>query len=87
MNFNDKLKAIRARNGWTQQKAADTLGVKLATYLVWEHGRGKPKTDNLVEVAKVLGVTVDVLLDNDKTLPDAHIDQSEGFAGDRKSVV
>jgi transcriptional regulator with XRE-family HTH domain len=37
-----RLKALRAARGWTQQQAADTIGVTRRAWQYWEHDRQVP---------------------------------------------
>ena len=43
MTFADELKAWRAREGYTQARAAGWLGVPVRTYQSWEQGRWEPE--------------------------------------------
>ena len=52
MNFSDELKQWRAREGYTQERAASFLGVSLRTYQEWEQGRQAP--DQLGPIRKAI---------------------------------
>lgn len=44
------FRSWRSRLAWTQQEAADYLGVAIQTYRDWEQGRGKPKVVKPIKV-------------------------------------
>ena len=60
--FAQRLRQYRKNKGMTQQELADQLGVSNKTVSRWESG-SYPDVTTLVALARVLGVTVDELLD------------------------
>lgn len=56
----------RREMGLTQQQLADKLNLSNKTISKWESGTGSPDISNLAEVAKVLGITVDELLNGER---------------------
>lgn len=56
----------RREKGLTQQQLADQLNLSNKTISKWESGAGSPDISNLAEVAKVLGITVDELLNGER---------------------
>ncbi len=56
----------RREKGLTQQQLADMLNLSNKTISKWESGAGSPDISNLTEVAKVLGITVDELLNGER---------------------
>lgn len=53
------LKELRARKNWTQQEAAERLGISAQTYNSWESDFGKVKIRAASNVAKMYGVKID----------------------------
>lgn len=53
------LKELRARKNWTQEEAAEHLGISTQTYNSWEANFGKVKIKAAQEVAKLFGVKLD----------------------------
>ena len=47
------LKELRARKNWTQQEAAEKLGISAQTYNSWESDFGKVKIRAASNVAKL----------------------------------
>lgn len=45
MKWNKKMKVARVIKDLTQAQAAEVIGVSLRTYLRWENGETKPKTE------------------------------------------
>ena len=60
--FAQRLRQYRKNKGMTQQELADQLGVSNKTVSRWESG-SYPDVTTMVALARVLGVTVDELLD------------------------
>jgi transcriptional regulator with XRE-family HTH domain len=58
-----KLKALRNRKGWSQQKLAEETGLSFNTVTKIEQGIGKhPTLKTLVKLADVFGVGLDELV-------------------------
>lgn len=57
-----RLKALREYQGRRQAELEHLVGVAHSTYSAWETGRTYPTLEQLVVLARVLGVTSDVLL-------------------------
>lgn len=57
-----RIKEAREKNGIKQQQLADMLGISFATLSGYECGKHDPKSDTLVRIAQICGVTVDWLL-------------------------
>ncbi len=53
------LKELRARKNWTQQEAAEKLGISTQTYNSWEADFGKVKIRAASNVARMYGVKLD----------------------------
>ena len=53
----------RKELGMTQRQLAEILGVTNKAVSKWETGQGLPDVGSLPELARVLGVTVDEILD------------------------
>lgn len=60
--FGRMLKAARLKNGFTQQKMADSIGMQLRNYQNYEQGNRHPNFERLVLIADVLNVSTDYLL-------------------------
>ena len=64
MTLCEKLQNLRRAAGLSQEQLAEQLGVTRQAVSKWETGEGKPDIDNLLPLAKLLGTTVDYLLDD-----------------------
>ena len=60
MNF--RIKEARQAANLTQRQLAEMLGIKDATLSGYEIGAHDPKSNTLIEIARICGVTVDYLL-------------------------
>lgn len=56
------LKAFREQAGFSQQQLGESIGVTRQTVAAWETGDRQPSLANLTKIAKVLGISVDLLL-------------------------
>lgn len=61
------IAACRHEKGLTQQQLADRLKLSNKTISKWESGAGSPDISNLPELAKALEITVDELLNGERT--------------------
>ena len=63
MTFGEKLKYLRKQKNLTQTDFADKLFVTRQAVQKWESDVAYPDVSKLPEIAKLLNVTVDALLD------------------------
>lgn len=61
MNSN-RMRDARLKNHLTQEELAEKLNVDKVQISRWENGHKIPRGERLVEIAQVLGVSVDYLL-------------------------
>ena len=55
------IRELREERGWTQLELAYRLGVTPATVYNWERGRFEPTASKLRQVARLFGVSMDVI--------------------------
>ena len=76
MKLSEKIRILRKARGMSQEEFGYSLseateGVTRQTVSDWENGKFEPKLDNIRDIARVLGVSFDVLLDETIDLNDA----------------
>ena len=59
MEFNEKLRELRARRGLTQDELAEKLYVSRTAVSKWESGKGYPNIESLKAIARFFSVSVD----------------------------
>lgn len=59
---NNRLKETRLKNHLTQEELAEKLGTDKVQISRWESGRVIPRSEALIELSSILGVSVDYLL-------------------------
>lgn len=62
MEFANRLATLRTRNGLSQDDLAEKLGVSSQAVFDWEHGITSPDTDQLIDLSKIYGITLDELV-------------------------
>lgn len=62
MSFAENLKILRKEKYLSQEQLAEVMGVSRQAVSKWEQGSGYPETEKLIELAKKLDVSLDVLL-------------------------
>jgi transcriptional regulator with XRE-family HTH domain len=60
--FAEKLRTLRLRHNMTQQELADALGVQQPYIYKLESGRKKPNVEHVIKLARLFGVTADMLI-------------------------
>jgi transcriptional regulator with XRE-family HTH domain len=60
--FGEKMKKARLKRGYTQEYMAEKLGVNKGTVSHYEKGKTFPNEEKLVRVSKILNVSFDYLL-------------------------
>ena len=63
MEFYEELKAARIKAGLTQQQIADEIGITKSTYRGYETAKRNPDPQRIKQLAKVLHISADTLLD------------------------
>lgn len=56
-----QLEQLRKRNNWSQQDAADRLGIAKSTYAGYESGYRRPPLQALIQIADLFEVSIDHL--------------------------
>ena len=69
MTLGQKLKEIRKRFGLSQEQLAEIMNVSRQAITKWENDGGLPDINNLQELSKIFGITVDYLLNDKNVLP------------------
>ena len=67
--FSERLKALRKKLGYSQQKLADIMQVSQQAVGKWETGRSSPDLDAVNRLAQLFDVTTDYLLGNETESP------------------
>ena len=69
MRTHEKLRVIRAFKGWSQDEMAEKLGYSVNGYAKVERGETQIKADKLAQIAEVIGIDFQQLLDlNEKNV-------------------
>lgn len=68
VKFSDKVFYLRKKNKLTQTELAEKTNVKQSTIQAYESGRAKPMMNTAIQLADALGVELDVLLDDERTV-------------------
>ncbi|MEE1057215.1 MAG: helix-turn-helix domain-containing protein [Acutalibacteraceae bacterium] len=62
MDFGDKLKQYRLREGLSQEQLAEKIGVSRQAITKWETKRGLPDVENMIILAELFKLTLDELV-------------------------
>lgn len=68
MKFSDKVFYLRQKNKLTQVELAKRTNVKQSTIQAYESGRAKPMINTAIQLAKVLGVDVNDLMNDERSV-------------------
>jgi len=63
----ENIKHLRKLHGWTQGEFADKINIKRSLVGAYEEGRADPRLNNLQNMSKVFGVSVDSMISRDLT--------------------
>ena len=63
----ENIKHLRKLHGWTQGEFADKISIKRSLVGAYEEGRADPRLNNLQNMSKVFGVSVDSMISRDLT--------------------
>ena len=73
MTLGDKIRQARRNCGLSQEQLAERLAVSRSAVAKWETDKGLPDVGNLKILARLLGVSVDYLLDEAETATESVI--------------
>lgn len=76
MSIGQKLKDTRKKAGLTQEQLAEKLCVSRQAITKWESDKGIPDIENLQNISKLFGVSIDSLLDDGDELSNTIIKES-----------
>ncbi len=68
MPFGKRLRKLRMKHKFTQQKTADILGVTMSSYQKYEQNERFPSYETLIKIADIFDVSTDYLLGRDDYL-------------------
>ena len=58
----NRLQQLRKENGYSQDALAEKLGLSRQAISKWERGESSPDTDNLIALAELYHMTLDLLI-------------------------
>ena len=64
MKMNEKLISLRKEKGWSQEELANKLNISRQAISKWELGESVPDTNNMMQLSKLYGKSLDNLLEN-----------------------
>ena len=62
MDFGDKLKQYRLKEGFSQEQLAEKIGVSRQAITKWETKKGLPDVENMIILAEIFKITLDELV-------------------------
>lgn len=68
MKFSNKVKYLRIKRGYTQLELAELTNITQPALQAYEAGKAKPLKNTAIQLAKVLGVDVDDLMNDEKEI-------------------
>lgn len=68
MKLNEKIKEYRKIFNLSQEQLAEKLNVSRQVITKWENDEGLPEIGNLKSISKLMGISIDYLLDEAKRL-------------------
>ena len=65
IKIGERIKQLRKYIGMSQKEMANTLGLNVSTYSNYENGYREPNLDIIIEIARILNISLSVLLEGD----------------------
>ena len=75
MNIGNVIKKYRKELGYTQEEMAKRLGVTTPAVNKWENGNSNPDIELLAPIARLLHISLDILLSFHENLTDLEIEE------------
>ena len=71
----NRLYQYRKKMGLSQEELAEQIGVSRQAVSKWERAEASPDTDNLIELSKIYGVTLDEMMLGERPAPEEKSDE------------
>lgn len=65
MDFSEKIRDIRKKQGLSQEQLAEKIGVSRQAITKWETGKGLPDMENMIIMSEIFKTTIDELISSD----------------------
>jgi transcriptional regulator with XRE-family HTH domain len=85
--FPVRLKHLRSDHGITRRRLANAIGVSIPTLWGWETGRTRPRAENLVALARALGVSPAYLSAGRSAVLTVNSDDLDNFVTDARLQI
>lgn len=86
MEIGKKLRNARTRSGFTQEKAAEEIGVARQTISNWENEKSYPDVVSVIRLSTLYSVSLDELLKGDEEMID-HLEESTNIVNSNKKLI
>ena len=86
MEIGKKLRNARTRSGFTQEKAAEEIGVARQTSSNWENEKSYPDVVSVIRLSTLYSVSLDELLKGDEEMID-HLEESTNIVNSNKKLI
>ena len=63
MSFSERVRYLRLKKGYTQCELAELTNISQPALQAYESGKAKPLKNNAIQLAKILGVSYDELVE------------------------
>ena len=85
----NRLQQLRKANGYSQDVLAKKLGISRQAVSKWERAESSPSVDNLLDLARLYGITVDEMLntDGDRVVIKTQSNTKKDIKGKLKSLI
>lgn len=62
MTLGERIKEYRTNNGMSQENLAEKMNVSRQAITKWESDKGVPDIDNLIQLSRIMNITIDELI-------------------------
>ena len=85
----NRLQQLRKANGYSQDVLAEKLGISRQAVSKWERAESSPSVDNLIDLVKLYGITVDEMLntEGDRVVIKTQNNTKKDIKGKLKSLI
>lgn len=85
----NRLQQLRKANGYSQDVLAEKLGISRQAVSKWERAESSPSVDNLLDLARLYGITVDEMLNTngDRVVIKTQNNTKKDIKGKLKSLI
>lgn len=87
MDIAERLQELRKKEGYSQEKLAEMLGISRQAISKWESGQGKPEIENIIKLTEIYKVSADYILLGEKEKVNKSMTEEKAVCNEYRKAI